>query len=320
MKVIAGLAALSTGLRFVATVGVFDGVHRGHRLLLRETVATARRLDAAALALTFDPHPDLVLRGACPPLLCDPAERLAHFARLGIEIAVVEPFNRELAELSASQFVDRLAGGRQLAGLVMTSESAFGRDRGGTLTAIERLGRQRGFEVARATDLQLGGRRLSSSRIREELAAGRLATVRQMLGRPYAVVGDVVAGDRRGRMLGFPTANLRPADAVALPPDGIYAARAGWGGGDLLDPAQTADGVVSLGVRPTFGAGERTLEVHLFDFDGALYGQRLRVEFIRRQRGERRFGTAAALVEQMNRDAGRARQILRADAAKSNAC
>jgi riboflavin kinase/FMN adenylyltransferase len=310
MKIIAGIAGLPDGVRLVATLGVFDGVHRGHERVLRDTVMAARRLAAQPLALTFDPHPELVLRGSCPPLLCDPAERLAHFARLGIQLAVVEPFDHDLADLSAADFIDRLAAGRQLAGIVMTSESAFGRNRGGTLAAIERLGGQRGFEVVRAADVQFGGARLSSSRIRAELAAGRLAAVRRMLGRPYAVVGDVVLGDRRGRRLGFPTANLELADAVALPPDGIYAARAGWGGDDVLAPARTAAGVVSLGVRPTFGAGARTFEIHLFDFDGDLYGARLRVGLIRRQRGERRFADAQALVEQMNRDALRAREIL----------
>ena len=120
----------------------------------------------------------------------------------------------------------------------------------------------------------------------------------------------MVAGDRRGRQLGYPTANLRFERPVTLPPDGIYAARAGWGGGDPLRPSERADGVASLGVRPTFGGGERTLEVHLFDFNGDVYGQQLRLEFVRRQRGERHFGSSEALISQMDRDAARARAIL----------
>jgi riboflavin kinase/FMN adenylyltransferase len=193
---------------------------------------------------------------------------------------------------------------------VMTAESAFGRNRAGTIATINELGRQRGFEVTRAPDVVIGGQRVSSTAIRRELAAGRMAVVRRLLGRNYAVMGTVVAGDRRGQQLGYPTANLRFDQPVALPLDGIYAARVGSDGADPLVPARTFDGVVSLGVRPTFGAGERTLEVHLFDFDGDLYGERLRVEFIRRQRGERRFTSAAALIAQMDRDAASARRIL----------
>ena len=185
----------------------------------------------------------------------------------------------------------------------MTPETAFGRDRDGTLAAIENLAPRLRFELIQVDQLLVGGRRISSGRIRDAVAAGRLAEARRLLGRDYAVVGEVVHGDGRGRDLGFPTANLRFDGPVVLPPNGIYAVRASWDG-------RPADGVASLGVRPTFGAGERLLEVNLFDFEGDLYGRRLRVEFVRRQRGERKFGSVDALVSQMERDARRARQIL----------
>ena len=161
-------------------------------------------------------------------------------------------------------------------------------------------------------EVSLGGDRISSTRLRRLLGAGRLADGRRLLGRRYAVVGEVVLGDRRGRALGYPTANLRFDRPVALPLDGIYAVRVGWDGADPLSPAHSADGVAALGVRPTFETdGARTLEVHLFDFTSELYGERLRVEFVRRQRDERRFPSAAALVRQMDLDAARAREILR---------
>lgn len=163
------------------------------------------------------------------------------------------------------------------------------------------------MEVAQ---LGSGDARVSSSRIRELVEEGLLAKAARLLGRRYAVVGTVVHGDRRGRTLGYPTANFAFDAPVCLPPDGIYAVRISWGGRSLLRPNHRANGVASLGVRPTFGVGARVLEVHLFDFDGDLYGRRMRVEFVRRQRGERRFHDAAALVRQMDRDAARARRVL----------
>jgi len=181
------------------------------------------------------------------------------------------------------------------------------------------------FRVVQVNRLESEGGTLSSTRLRTLLGDGRLADVRRLLGRRYAVTGTVVKGDRRGWTLGYPTANLEFSSPVALPPNGVYAVRVGWGGESPLEPAHTSDGVASLGVRPTFGGGARLLEVHLFDFDGDLYGMDLRVEFVRRLRGEKKFSTVPALVRQMDRDAARARSILngtakRVSAVKSNAC
>jgi riboflavin kinase / FMN adenylyltransferase len=301
---------LPAGLRFVMSVGVFDGIHRGHAHMLRAAGIAAERLGAQPVVLTFDPHPDEVLRGAAPALLCDPAEKVARLAAAGVAITVRQRFDRGFADQAADEFLRRLARGRSLAGVVMTDETAFGRDRAGTLAAVEALCPEIGFEVVHVPDLLVGGRRISSSRLREVLAAGRMGEAKRLLGRDYAVIGEVVTGDRRGKELGFPTANLRFSRPVALPRDGVYAVRASWGGPDPLEPAHGADGVASLGIRPTFGAGERLLEVNLFDFEGDLYAQRLRVEFVRRQRGERKFESATALIRQMERDADRARHIL----------
>jgi riboflavin kinase / FMN adenylyltransferase len=314
MQCLASVDELPADVPLVLTLGVFDGVHRGHQRVLHETVRAAGSADAKAVAVTFDPHPAQVLRGEPPPLLCHPAERLALFERAGIDIAVVQRFDREFAAQTAEQFLRRVSGGRQLRGLVMTSETAFGRDRAGTLASVEELSTRLGFSVMHCPDVSLAGERISSTRLRQLLGEGRLAQVRRLLGRRYAVVGEVVPGDRRGRDLGYPTANLRFEQPVALPSDGIYAVRVSWGGPDVLAPDRRADGVAALGVRPTFGGGQRTLEVYIFDFDGDLYGEQLRVEFVRRQRAEKEFRSVAALITQMGRDAERARQILRSSA------
>jgi riboflavin kinase/FMN adenylyltransferase len=312
MRILADLAALPE-TPLVVTVGVFDGLHRGHQRVVAATVAEARARNARATVVSFEPHPDAVLRGAPPPLLCDPAEREARLASLGVALLVRQRFDADFAARSAASFVEQLAGPRgRLRGLVMTPESAFGRGREGNALTLAPLAARLGFAIVQVPALAVGGQRVSDSRIRALVASGRLAAAARLLGRRYALVGTVVRGDARGRALGFPTANLAFPAPVTLPPDGIYAVRASWGGRDPLRPAHVAPGVASLGVRPTFGGGERILEVHLFDARPNLYGVRLRVEFVRRQRGERRFETAAALVEQMGRDARRAREILAA--------
>ena len=277
-------------------------------------------MDAQSVAITFEPHPEAVLRGAAPALACDAAEKLDRIGAEGVDFVVVQRFDRAFSEQRAEDFVDRLRRGRDLAGLVMSSESAFGHDRAGTVATLRRLAADEGWQLVEVPTLERAGGRVSSGRIRELVEAGRLAAAADLLGRPYAVRGLVVHGDARGRELGFPTANLAFPAQVALPPDGIYAVRVAWGGEDPLKPTHTADGVASLGVRPTFGGRTRLLEVHLLDFDGDLYGQTLRVEFVRRQRGEKRFPSADALVAQMKRDKARARQILSSFARKPNDC
>ena len=310
MQTFSGIDELPGRARMAVTVGVFDGMHLGHERVLATLVRVAGEERALATVVTFDPHPDEVLRGAAPTLLCDPAERLARLRRAGIDLLVVQRFDRAFAAQSPEAFLDRLSDGRALAGLVMTAESAFGRDRAGTLARVRSLSDERGFRVEEVSAHEVRGTRVSSSRIREEVEQGRLADAARCLGRSYAVIGEVVHGDHRGRELGYPTANLRFEAPGALPPNGVYAVRASWAGRDPLTPAHRKDGVASLGVRPTFGGGARLLEVHLFGFDGDIYGERLRVEFVRRQRGEKRFASVASLVTQMDRDAARSRRIL----------
>jgi riboflavin kinase/FMN adenylyltransferase len=318
VRVYADVDVLPGGVRLALTVGVFDGVHRGHQALLAATVRAARRHGAEPAVITFDAHPDLVLHGAAPPLLCDPAERLALLAEIGVSHLVVQHFDHAFASQTAEEFLARVCRGREVAVVVMAAGSAIGRGRAGTPEALTALGAREGFGVAIVPTLRLAGDRVSASRIRDLLTAGRLVAATDLLGRRPAVIGRVVEGASRGRDLGYRTANLAFDEPVALPPDGIYAVEASWdetaapwGGSDPLSPRRCAGGVASLGVRPTFDvAGERLLEVHLFGVGEDLYGRRLRVAWVRRLRAERRFRSAAALVAQMTRDAARARAIV----------
>jgi riboflavin kinase/FMN adenylyltransferase len=309
-RVVRDMDELPAGLRFVTTVGVFDGMHRGHRQVLETLIRSADRLNSTSVALTFDPHPEKVVRGRAPVLLCDPDERVARLRDAGVGLLVLQHFDEAFRQQSAEAFLDRLRRGRDLRGLVMSAESAFGHDRAGTIDTVRRLAGVEGWQVIEVPTLEVGGARVSSGRIRELVQVGRLAGAGTLMGRRYAVIGEVVHGDARGRTLGFPTANLAFEEPVCLPPNGIYATRVSWDGPDPLQPLRRADGVASLGVRPQFGGGERLLEVHLLDFDGDLYGTRLRIEFVRRQRGEHRFRSVDALVAQMRRDVVRTRTIL----------
>lgn len=314
MDYVLGIEHLPGDTRLAVTVGVFDGVHRGHQQVFRVLEATARRLAAMPVVVTFDPHPDAVVAGRAPDLLMDQHERLERLSQQVAGIVVLQRFDEVFRRTTAQEFVDRLGGGRNLAALVMTRVSAFGRDRGGTLPVLREMGAAGGWELVEAPTLDQGGARVSSARIRELVSAGHLDTAASLLGRPFALVGSVVHGEQRGRELGFPTANLDFSQPVCLPPDGIYAAGATWGGDRILEPRDGADAVVSLGTQPTFGGRLRLLEVHLLDRNEDLYGQRMRVEFRQWLRGQRRFELADELIAQMGEDVRRSREVLARDA------
>ena len=305
-----GIDRLPEDTRLAVTVGVFDGVHRGHQQVFRVLEQTARRLGAMPVAVTFDPHPDAVVTGRAPDMLMDRRERLERISRLIGGLVVLQTFDEVFRRTTAEEFVQRLGGGRNLAAMVMTRVSAFGRDRGGTLPVLRKMGVADGWELVEAPTLDSGGARVSSARTRELVAEGQLRTAAELLGRPVALVGSVVHGEQRGRELGVPTANLDFSQPVALPPDGIYAARASWGGEAVLEPSDRAAAVISLGTQPTFGGRVRQMEVHLLDRDEDLYGQRMRVQFCTWIRGQRRYDSADELIVQMGRDVDRARAIL----------
>lgn len=295
----------------LVAIGNFDGVHRGHQAVLKSAFAEARLRGLAPLVLTFDPHPSEVLGRGGLPLLTSVGRKIELITRLDDAVrVVVEPFTRELAAQTPAAFAESLLVGQLGASLVIVGKNfRFGIGRRGDLEELRRLGAALGFE-ARAEGLSGdAGGAFSSTRVREAVARGAFAEARGVLGRPHSISGTVIAGQRRGRSLGFPTANLEGVREV-LPSDGVYAV--------LVDVEEeperfraAARGVMNQGTRPTLGAG-RSTEVHLFDFDGDLYGRRLRVHLIERLRDERRFDGVEALRAQIGADASEARRILAA--------
>lgn len=293
------------------SIGMFDGVHRGHQAVLAEAREAADRAGASLLAFTFDEHPRTVLAEEPPgPRLSSPGTRVALLRAAGVDAVRVLRFRRELAAKSPRQFLlDHVLPFGRLAALVVGYDFAMGRDRAGTAAHLTGLGAESGFTVRSVPPVFFGGSPISSSRIRNALAGGQVEEAARLLGRPYRVVGLVVSGDGRGRMLGFPTANLAVEDRLLLPGGGVYAVRIGG-----VSPA-TWPAVLNLGLRPTFGGGPVTAEAHLIGFTGDLLGRRLKVEFVARIREERRFEGPGALIEQIARDVGAARARLGESAA-----
>ena len=296
--------------RAVVTLGVFDGVHLGHRHLLHLTAEAARQRRASAVALVFSPHPDEVIRpGTTVPRLLPPETTLERLAGLAIQ-AVVIPFDDALRSLTPAEFLDALAPGIELCGITMSPTSAFGRGRAGTPDRVAEIGAERGFDVIHADPLLIDGAEVSSSRIRGVLSDGDVPGARRLLGSRPLLQGRVVRGDRRGRELGFPTANLAFDYTPALPALGIYLGRVSVPD-RAVGPEHPA--LVSIGVRPTFHDDGRILvEVYLLEWDGDLYDAMLSVELEGRLREERRFASVDALVTQMRADEVEARRRMAA--------
>jgi len=284
------------------TVGSFDGVHLGHQAVLREIDRRARAAGRASVLVTFDPHPlEVVNPGAAPPLLTTGPERLEILALSPLDYVLLVRFDRHLASLTPEEFVRGVLLKRcAVRELVIGHDHGFGRGRSGDVDTLRRLGRSHGFEVDVVPPVDFGGQHVSSSRIRRAVAGGDLSTAAAMLGRRYGVVGRVGEGERRGRPLGVPTINLSElSPRKLLPPDGVYAVRVEWRGG-------SAGGMMNQGPRPTFEDGRRVLEAHIFDFDGDLYGEWVRIEWIKRLRDIERFGSVEQLQKQLERDRTRA--------------
>lgn len=291
----------------VVTIGVFDGVHRAHERLIRTAVREARRARGTSIAVTFDPDPHAVLDPAHPPALLMPLpERVRRMRSLGLDRVWVIRFTRAFARLTARQFIDRVLFGRLRATVLVVGEGfTFGRGRAGTMQLLREAGTPRGLRVIEVPQLRAGGQAVSSSRVRRELAAGRLAAARGLLGRAGALYGRVVRGAGRGTRLGFPTANVA-LTSQALPPQGVYAVRV-----RVLGQARRRHGVMNLGVRPTFGGGPLTCEVHLPGFRGRLLGRHVEVELLARLRGEQCFTSLDAFRRQVRRDLARANRVFR---------
>jgi riboflavin kinase / FMN adenylyltransferase len=306
MKIFHGTENANIQKPTVLTLGVFDGLHLGHQRIMQTVVDRARAVGAHATAMTFDPHPRAVLHPeSAPPLLQTLDQRLANFEVLGIEQAIVVPFTREFAANPAEEFLREIVHDRLHAREVYLGKGfAFGKGRGGNIELLRRMADELGFFADEVDEVCLRGKRISSSRIRELLSEGRVNLTRRMLGRPYGVEGVIVRGQQRGRTIGFPTANLRPHNRV-VPKNGVYATAT------LVDGTWRRS-ITNVGVRPTFDDdSDISIESYIFDFDGDLYGDVLRVRFLHRIRDERKFSGIDELRQQIERDTARASNYFR---------
>lgn len=288
----------------VVAIGNFDGVHRGHRMVIKAARDIARKLNRPAAVLTLEPHPRSFFKPQEPLFrLSDARQKLRLLAATGLDGAIVLTFNAELAALAAEDFVGKiLIEHFAISGVAVGFDFHFGKNRGGSPAFLKAAGERHGFPVEIVPPLEDEGRPVSSGGVRAALAEGRVVEAAELLGYPWFVSGEVVHGEKRGRALGYPTANLRLDPACNLK-HGIYAVRVAVAG-------RRYDGVASFGRRPTFDNGAPLLEVFLFDFDGDLYGRDMDVALIGWIRPEERFESAEALVAQMDFDAARAREAL----------
>ena len=301
MKIFHGLENANILRPTVLTLGVFDGLHLGHQRIMQTVVERAKTVNAVATAITFDPHPRAVLHPeSAPPLLQTLDQRLANFKVLGIEQAIVVAFDREFAAQPAEDFLTNVVHDRLHAKEVYLGKGfAFGKNRGGNIDLLRQMSENLGFFADEVDEVTLRGKRISSSKIRDLLAEGKINIARRMLGRPYGVEGVIIRGNRRGHTIGFPTANLHPHNRV-IPKFGVYATAT------LID-GKWRRSITNIGVRPTFeNTAEPSIETYLFDFDGDLYGDVLRVRFLHRIRDERKFSGVDELKAQIEKDTKRA--------------
>jgi riboflavin kinase/FMN adenylyltransferase len=306
MQVVYGHRSVPRWGGAAVAIGNFDGVHAGHRALIARARELAAQSGALTVVLTFDPHPSALLAPArAPRMLTSIGRRIELLAEAGVDAVVVEPFTRELAGISPDAFVDDVViaalGARAI---VVGYNFSYGQGRAGTVEQLQAHGKQAGVEVAIVPPVTVDGEIAASTKVRGHLGAGDLAGAERMLGRPWDVDGVVVHGAKRGRVLGIPTANIAPEVELAIAP-GIYAVRLAIDGG----PAMPA--VASLGTNPTFVEdGQLALEVHVLDWDGDIYGRRVRTTFVARLRAELKFASVDELVAQIQRDIAQARAVL----------
>ena len=305
MMVLNSAAELPTAKRKVClAIGFFDGVHLGHQQIIRQTLADARQHEGLAVVLTFDRHPNTVVAPArVPPLIYSLSQKLRVIESLGAELLLLIPFDPDFSKQTGQEFIARLVRDLgQLHSICVGANFTFGHRRSGNVALLQELGRKWNFAVHGLAAVMLDGKAVSSTRIREAIAAGNLDRASQMLGRAYSFAGPVVRGDGLGRKLGFPTANI-DTSGLALPPNGVYAGHAETDGRSLR-------AVLNIGYRPTLQQLKPQLrvEAHLLDFDGDLYGKEVEIVLVEKVREEKNFESLAALRSQVARDILEARQ------------
>ena len=297
----------------VLTIGVFDGVHRGHAQLIRRTVAEARTRDVPAVLMTFEPHPAAVVFRTPPPArLTTSAHKIDLVAELGIDAFLVVAFSAAFAATPAEQFVqDELVERLHVASVVVGANFTYGYRGSGTVATLAEAGQRYGFAVDAMPLAGVGGAVVSATTIRNLIGAGDVVQAAQLLGRPFRCDGVIVRGEQRGRALGYPTANVDMAADSAVPADGVYAGRVvGLDGSGRATGEVLGNTAISVGSNPTFDGRHRTVEAFILDFDDDLYGRRLGVEFSHRLRGMVKFDSVEALIKQMDADVLRTRELM----------
>lgn len=290
------------------TIGTFDGVHEGHQEIVRNLSAGAHADGSQAVVLTFYPHPAIVLKKREDPFyLTTPEERAEILGAIGTDVVITIPFTPRMATTSARSFVSNLKSHTGMVHLMVGPDFALGRDRSGDIHTLAELGKELQYTLSTIEPVQIEGKVVSSSRIRQALANGDLDLVNQLLGRPYFVSGQVVPGDGRGHEIGIPTANLSLWMERALPKSGVYVSQTTVNG-------QTYGAVTNVGIRPTFTSQSTAMQVetHLLNFKESIYGQEIKVDFLTRLRDEKRFPNVQALLDQINQDISQAKGILAA--------
>jgi len=309
MEIIRNIEALAPHPHPVVALGNFDGVHLGHRAILKTAIDRARAASGTAFALTFDPMPAKVLAPArAPQLILAPEDKLELLRDSGIDGVIMLAFTVALSRLAPADFVREYLLGKIGAREVVVGHSvSFGHARAGNAGVMTELGRRMGFATVVVGPVTAADAVVSSTRVRELIAAGEMRRVAELLGRVHFLSGTVVHGRERGRTIGFPTANLESA-TECLPPDGVYATR-------VVLPEGAFASITNIGMRPTFAEPARTIEAHIFNFGRDIYGAKIRLEIVERIRGERKFESGEALAAQIAEDLKRAKEILAAVAA-----
>lgn len=303
------LAGRSPRPKLVLTIGAFDGVHVAHRALISGAVMAARELGVPAAVLSFDPHPDSVIRPDRPMIyLTDLEDKTALTAEIGADMLIIQSFTPEFARVLAEDFISRLLEVADLKEIHVGEDFVFGYKAQGNVVRLREMGHQHGFQVRSLAPLEVGAETVSSSRIRKLLQEGDVARAGRLLGRAHSLKGLVQHGHERGRLLGFPTANLAVPKHFAVPSHGVYATMT-----TFLDQASPPrPSVTNIGTRPTFDNGERSVETFVLDWSGDLYDQPIRVEFVQKLRDERKFAGLDEIKAQLARDVEQARAALQA--------